>query len=98
MNTGLKLEGGFEGINPLKWNSLSEVLGGITDIALGFVGLVALIYFFFNAYRYLLNAGNADATGEAKTGMLLAVIGMAIAVGAYFFLNLLQGYFNNDLL
>jgi len=81
-------------LNPLKWESIDAVLVGVIDFLLAFLGIVAMLFFLFNAYKYLVGAGNTETTGEAKTGMLMAVIGIAIAVGAFLVLNFAAGFFN----
>jgi len=68
----------------IKFDSLNQLISeGIPGFLITFVGLVGLIFFFINAFRYLISAGNDEATTEAKRGMLYAVIGLVIALSAY---------------
>ncbi|MBI4032708.1 hypothetical protein HY374_03315 [Candidatus Berkelbacteria bacterium] len=74
--------------NFFKADSLQEVvLKTIPNFLLAFVGLVAMAVFLVNALRYVFSAGNADATNEAKAGMLYAAIGVAVVVLAYGIIN-----------
>lgn len=78
----------LSGANPFKATSIQEIiLKTIPTFLLGFVGLIAIVVFFINALRYIFSAGNADATDEAKTGMLYAAIGAIVVVLSYTIIN-----------
>ncbi len=53
-------------------------------------GVVALVFFLMNAMKYLMNAGNESATGEAKQGMVYAGIGLALVVLAFAAISLIR--------
>jgi len=62
--------------------SLTEVVGRIINIVLGFLGLIALILFIVGGFQWMTSGGNEEKTAGAKKLMVSAIIGLAIILGA----------------
>jgi hypothetical protein len=50
------------------------------DILLRIAGILAVVMLIVNGYQYLTSAGAPEKISKAKTGLLKAVVGLAIAV------------------
>ncbi|MBI2589424.1 hypothetical protein HYW32_00095 [Candidatus Berkelbacteria bacterium] len=68
------------------------VTSSIPNILIILLGLVTLVFFMINAFRYLLGAGDTDATKEAKNGMLFAIMGAVVVLTAYGILEVLKRF------
>lgn len=55
----------------------------IIRIALGFAGIVAVIFLIYSGYLYIVSIGNPDALAKAKSKLLYTIIGLLIIVCAY---------------
>jgi hypothetical protein len=65
-----------------KTGSLTDVVGRVINIVLGFLGLIALILFIVGGFQWMTSGGNEEKTAGAKKLMVSAVIGLAIILGA----------------
>lgn len=61
----------------------SLILHDIPNFLIAFIGVVFMVFFLINAFRYLIGSGNTESTGAAKSGMLSAIIGIVVVVTAY---------------
>ena len=50
---------------------------------LGLVGLLAVLMLIIGGFRYLMSAGNDEATGKAKNTILYAIVGIVIVILSY---------------
>ncbi len=55
--------------------------------------ILATVVFMWGIIRYVINGGNADAAGKAKTIILWGIIGMALMLGAWGIVNIICGFF-----
>jgi hypothetical protein len=58
------------------------VVLNILDILLRLAGILAVVMLIMNGYQYLTSAGVPDKISKAKTGLLHAIVGLAIALMA----------------
>ncbi|MBI4022834.1 hypothetical protein HY375_01570 [Candidatus Berkelbacteria bacterium] len=63
---------------------------GVPDFLLGFAGLIALVMLLIGGLWYLFNAGNSDATGQARNTMLWSLIGLLVVLLSYAALNFIR--------
>lgn len=59
------------------------VIGNIIDIALGFLGLIAVVIVLFGGFKWMTAAGNEDKVEEAKKILSAGVIGLVIVLTAW---------------
>ena len=63
--------------------SLTDTIGKIIKLVLGFLGLIALILFIVGGFKWMTSGGNEESISEAKKLMSAAVVGLFIILIAY---------------
>lgn len=58
-------------------------ISDIIKVALGLLGIVALVIILIAGFKWMTASGNEEKVGEAKKMMLQGVIGLAIVFAAY---------------
>ncbi|MBI5230527.1 MAG: hypothetical protein HY981_04495 [Candidatus Magasanikbacteria bacterium] len=58
-------------------------VGNIINVALGLLGIVAVVIILIGGFEWMTAGGNEDKTGEAKKRIIAGVIGLAIILSAY---------------
>jgi len=64
-------------------NSLPKTVGTLISTVLGLIGVVLIVIIVWAGWLWLTARGNDDQVSEAKNYIKNAVIGMAIALGAF---------------
>jgi heme/copper-type cytochrome/quinol oxidase subunit 2 len=62
---------------------LKAGLGELINVALGFLGIVAVIIILFGGFKWMTAGGNDEKVGEAKRLIIAGIIGLAIILSAY---------------
>lgn len=75
------------------FNVLLLILLVLVDDMLRIVGFLAVIYVIYGGIKYIMSQGAPDKTAEAQTTVTNALIGLAIAVTAIWFVSFLGGRF-----
>lgn len=73
--------------NPLKYDSLTQVLGAVLSSLQGVLGTIAIIILIIGGIMYMLSAGNETMITKAKNTIGGALIGLAIILAAPSFLK-----------
>lgn len=60
-----------------------ETVARIINVALGLLGIVAVVIILIGGFEWMTAGGNEEKTGEAKKRILAGVIGLAIILAAY---------------
>ncbi len=68
-------------------NALSGFIKKIINILLFILGSIAVLVIVIGGIRYVLSAGDGNATKGAKDTILYAVVGLVVAVMAYAIVN-----------
>lgn len=69
--------------NPLVGvNDLCDLLTKIAGAVAGLVGVISVIMIIVAGMMYLLSAGSPDKITKAKTALIYAIVGLAIAIAA----------------
>ncbi|MBD3282264.1 MAG: hypothetical protein GF387_01495 [Candidatus Portnoybacteria bacterium] len=76
--------------NPLKIDSIEELLAAITEILKLIAIPVATILIVIAGIRYMTAAGNEDKIKGAKKMILYTIIGLAIVLAADFIMDLVK--------
>ena len=58
-------------------------VGNIINVALGLLGIVAVVIILIGGFEWMTAGGNEEKTGEAKKRIIAGVIGLAIILSAY---------------
>ncbi|HBW74257.1 MAG TPA: hypothetical protein DEF59_03270 [Candidatus Magasanikbacteria bacterium] len=62
---------------------IRETVGNIINVALGLLGIVAVVIILIGGFEWMTAGGNEEKTGEAKKRIMAGVIGLAIILSAY---------------
>ena len=78
-----------------------DIAAQIIQVALGFLGIIAVIIILWGGFKWMTAGGNEDKVEEAKKLIIAGVVGLAIIIAAFaiatFVLNsLLTATTNND--
>ena len=57
---------------------LKDVIAEVVNIALGFLGILAVIIIIYAGFKWMTAGGNEDQVGDAKKMIIQAVIGLTI--------------------
>lgn len=58
-------------------------IGSIINVALSFLGVVALIIVLIGGFKYMTAGGSPEKTAEARKWIISGIIGIAIILAAY---------------
>lgn len=62
---------------------ISIVVGSFLGLALGFIGLILLIFLIYGGYLWMTAGGEDEQIEDAKKIITRAIVGLLIVVGAY---------------
>ncbi|MEK7656108.1 MAG: pilin [Patescibacteria group bacterium] len=60
-----------------------ETAGRIINVALGFLGIIAVVIVLMGGFKYMISGGNEEKVGEAKKLIVSGIIGLAIILSAW---------------
>lgn len=55
----------------------------IINVALGFLGIIAVVIVLLGGFQYMIAGGNEEKTGKAKNLIVSGIIGLAIILSAW---------------
>jgi len=55
----------------------------IINVALGFLGIIAVVIVLVGGFKYMVSGGNEEKTTEAKNLIVAGIIGLAIILSAW---------------
>lgn len=79
---GLNAIGGSGGIK-LGGGDVRTTAARIINVALGFLGIIAVVIVLIGGFKYMVSGGNEEKTGEAKNMIVAGIIGLAIILSAW---------------
>ncbi|MBU1203114.1 pilin [Patescibacteria group bacterium] len=62
---------------------LRETIGGVVNIALGFLGILTTLLILWGGFKWMTSAGNSEQVDQAKRIISAGVIGLIIVLSAY---------------
>jgi hypothetical protein len=77
------LPGSFTDETGLGTADLKSAIGELINVALGFLGIVAVIIILFGGFKWMTAGGNDEKVAEAKRLIIAGIIGLAIILSAY---------------
>ncbi len=63
--------------------NLTDTIGQLIRVALGFLGVVAVVIILLGGFKWMTAGGNDEKVGEAKKLIIAGIIGLAIILSAY---------------
>lgn len=73
--------------NPLKFDSLEEVMAAALDTMQGIIVILAIIFIIIGAFLYITSSGDEGQITKAKSAITAALIGLALGIAAPSFLK-----------
>lgn len=73
--------------NPLRFDSVEGVIGGIITIFTGVAGSIALLMFTYGGFMMLTSGGNEERVSTGKKALVWATVGLAVIFFSYAFLR-----------
>ena len=74
-------------INTGQATDLKGSIASVVNIALGFLGILAVIIILYAGFKWMTASGNEEQVGEARKMLLQAVIGLVIVMLAWVITN-----------
>lgn len=62
---------------------LKDTVADLINVALGFLGVVAVVIILFGGFKWMVAGGNDEKVAEAKRLIIAGIIGLAIILSAY---------------
>ena len=78
-------------------NTLTNTIRLIVELLTLFVGFLSVVFLIFGAFKYISSGGDPGKVSSAKSTILYALIGLAIAVVAQVIVQLVIGKANSTI-
>lgn len=62
---------------------LQDTIGQLIRVALGFLGVIAVVIILYGGFKWMVAGGNDEKVAEAKRLIIAGIIGLAIILSAY---------------
>lgn len=62
---------------------IRQTAAQIINVALGFLGIIAVVIVLLGGFKYMIAGGNEDKTAEARKLIVSGIIGLAIILSAW---------------
>ncbi|MFA6521999.1 MAG: hypothetical protein WCT24_00145 [Patescibacteria group bacterium] len=83
LETSDLLDDDFSDASGLGTADLKETIGNLIKVALGFLGIVAIVIVLMGGFKWMTAGGNDEKVTEAKKLLIAGVIGLAIILASY---------------
>lgn len=77
------LDSDFGDATGLGQGDLKETIGNLIRVALGFLGVIAVVIVLLGGFKWMVAGGNDEKVAEAKRLIIAGIIGLAIILSAY---------------
>lgn len=74
-------------------DDFEKVISNVTNIALGLISTIALIFLIQGAILYMSSGGNPDQISKAKNTIFYSIIGLVLAIGSWVIIKFVIGAF-----
>ncbi len=75
--------GAIQGEIKLGSGDVRQTAARIINVALGFLGIIAVVIVLLGGFKYMISGGNEEKTHEAKNLIISGIIGLAIILSAW---------------
>ena len=72
-------------------DTIRTLVPKVLDVVLLIAGVLAVFYLIWSGVQYITSGGNADKVKVARAGIINAIIGIIIIMGAFFIIRLAVG-------
>lgn len=76
--------------NPLKTSSFTSLMQSISKLAVEIGIPIAALFIIYSGLKLVMARGNEESIKDAKKGLLWAIIGSGILIGAWTIMKILQ--------
>ena len=76
--------------NPLKTGSFTSLMESISQLAVEIGIPIAALFIIYSGLKLVMARGNEESIKDAKKGLLWAIIGSGILIGAWTIMKILQ--------
>ena len=76
--------------NPLESESFTSLMESISQLAVEIGIPIAALFIIYSGLKLVMARGNEESIKKAKTGLLWAVVGSGILIGAWTIMKILQ--------
>lgn len=83
LNTNDLGVGAIGGSIKLGSGDVRQTAARIINVALGFLGIIAVVIVLLGGFKYMIAGGNEDKTAEARKLIVSGIIGLAIILSAW---------------
>lgn len=83
LNTNDLGVGAVQGAIKLGSGDIRQTAAQIINVALGFLGIIAVVIVLLGGFKYMIAGGNDEKTNEAKKLIISGIIGLAIILSAW---------------
>ncbi len=83
LDAGDYLDDDFGDATGLGQGDLKETIGSLIRVALGFLGVIAVVIVLLGGFKWMVAGGNDEKVAEAKRLIIAGIIGLAIILSAY---------------
>lgn len=77
----------FSDVDIGKSEDLKATIARIINIALGFLGILAVVFILYGGFMWMTAAGNEEQVGKARKMIVQAVVGLAVIFAAWVIAN-----------
>jgi multidrug transporter EmrE-like cation transporter len=85
--TNLDLGINYATYTGLGTKDVRQTVAQIINVALGLLGIVAVVIILVGGFEWMTAGGNEEKTGEARKRIIAGVVGLAIILSAYAIAN-----------
>lgn len=75
--------GAIEDDISLGGGDVRQTAARLINVALGFLGIIAVVIVLIGGFKYMVSGGNEDKTAEARRLIVSGIIGLAIILSAW---------------
>ncbi len=72
------------------------LIGNILSVFITIIGLAGFVMLIYGSIKYMLSGGQAKGTESAKQTLTYAVIGLVVALSAFFIINIISAFTGVD--
>ena len=76
--------------NPLKTSSFTSLMESISELAVQIGIPIAALFIIYSGLKLVMARGNEESIKKAKIGLLWAIVGSGILIGAWTIMKILQ--------
>lgn len=85
--------GGFAKLCNIDFDSFPGIVTTLINLALIAAVVIALFFLIYGGIKWVLSGGDKTAVEAARNHIVAAIVGLAIALLAFFILNIIGGFF-----